>query len=38
MNSDNVIISKYKNDFAKVCTPNSSEEVFVIEKVKKSVA
>ena len=38
MNSDNVIISKYKNDFAKVYTPNSSEEVFVIEKVKNSVA
>ena len=38
MNNDNVIISKCKNDFAKVYAPNSSEEVFVIEKVKNSVA
>ena len=37
MTSDNVIISKYKNVFAKGYTPNSSEEVFVIEKVKNSV-
>ena len=31
---DIVIISKYKNSFAKVYTPNWSEEVFVIKKVK----
>ena len=37
MTSDNVIISKYKNVFTKGYTPNSSEEVFVIEKVKNSV-
>ena len=32
-----VRISKYKNIFAKGCTPNCSEEVFVIKKVKKTV-
>ena len=32
-----VRISKYKNIFAKGYTPNWSEEVFVIEKVKNSV-
>ena len=32
---DIVRISKYKNSFAKDCTPNWSEEVFVIKKVKK---
>ena len=30
-------ISKYKNIFAKVYTPNWSSEVFVIKKVKNSV-
>ena len=34
---DHVIISKYKNIFAKRYTPNCSEEAFVIKKVKKSV-
>ena len=32
-----VRISKYKNIFAKGYTPNCSEEVFVIKKVKKTV-
>ena len=32
---DHVRISKYKNIFAKRYTPNWSEEVFVIKKVKK---
>ena len=32
---DRVRISKYKNIFAKVYTSNYSEEVFVINKVKK---
>ena len=31
---DHVRISKYKNIFAKGYTPNQSEEVFVIKKVK----
>ena len=31
---DHVRISKYKNIFAKGYTPNWSEEVFVIKKVK----
>ena len=31
---DNVKISKYKNIFAKGYTPNWSEEVFVINKIK----
>ena len=34
---DCVIISKYKNIFAKGYTPNWSEEVFVIKKVKNTV-
>ena len=34
---DRVKISKYKNIFAKGCTPNWSEEVFVIKKVKNTV-
>ena len=35
---DAVTISKYKNIFAKGYTPNWSEEVFVIEKVKNTVS
>ena len=35
---DNVRISKYKNIFAKGYTPNWSEEVFVISKIKKITA
>ena len=34
---DHVRISKYKNIFVKGYTPNSSEEVFVIKKVKNTV-
>ena len=34
---DHVIISKYKNIFTKEYTPNWSEEVFVIKKVKNTV-
>ena len=34
---DIVRISKYKNIFAKGYTPNWSEEVFVIKKVKNTV-
>ena len=34
---DHVTISKYKNNFAKGCTLNWSEEVFVIKKVKNTV-
>ena len=34
---DNVRISEHKNVFAKVYTPNWSEEVFVIKKVKNTV-
>ena len=34
---DHVRISKYKNIFAEGCTPNWSEEVFVIKKVKNTV-
>ena len=34
---DHVRISKYKNTFAKGYTPNWSEEVFVIKKVKSTV-
>ena len=29
---DHVRISKYKNIFAKECTPNWSEEIFVVKK------
>ena len=35
--SDHVRISKYKNIFAKGYTPNWSEEVFVINKIKNTV-
>ena len=34
---DHVRVSKYKNIFAKGYTPNCSEEVFVIKKVKNTV-
>ena len=34
---DHIKISKYKNIFAKRYTPNWSEEVFVIKKVKNTV-
>ena len=34
---DNVRISKYKNIFAKGYTPNWSEEVFIIDKIKNTV-
>ena len=34
---DHVRISKYKNTFAKGYTPNWSEEVFIIHKVKNTV-
>ena len=34
---DHVRISKYKNIFAKGTTPNWSEEIFVIKKVKHTV-
>ena len=34
---DHVRISKYKNIFAKRYTPNRSEEVFVIKKVKNTI-
>ena len=34
---DHVRISKYKNIFAKGYTPNWSEEIFVIKKVKNTV-
>ena len=34
---DHVRISKYKKSFAKGYTPNWSEEVFVIKKVKNTV-
>ena len=34
---DHVRIAKYKNIFAKGYTPNWSEEVFVIKKVKNTV-
>ena len=34
---DIVIISKYKTIFTKDCTPNWSEEVFLIKKVKNTV-
>ena len=35
--SDHVRISKYKNIFSKGYTPNWSEEVFVIKKIKNTV-
>ena len=34
---DHVKISKYKNIFAKGCTPNWFEEFFVIKKVKNTL-
>ena len=34
---DRVRISKYKNIFAKRYTPNWSEEVFIVSKIKKTV-
>ena len=34
---DHVRISNYKNIFAKGYTPNSSEEVFIISKIKNTV-
>ena len=34
---DHVRISKYKNIFAKGYTPNQSEEVFVVSKIKNTV-
>ena len=34
---DIVRISKYENIFAKVCTPNWSEEFFVLKKVRNTV-
>ena len=34
---DHVRISKYKNIFARVYTPNWSEEIFVINKIKNTV-
>ena len=36
--SDNIRISKYKNIFAKGYTPNWSEKVFVINKIKNTVS
>ena len=35
---DFIRISKYKNIFGKGCTPNFSEEVFMIKKVLKNCA
>ena len=35
--SDHVRISKYKNIFAKGCTPNWSEEVFTVNNIKNTV-
>ena len=34
---DHVRISNYKNIFAKVYTPNWSEEIFVVKKLKNTV-
>ena len=34
---DHIRISKYKNIFAKGCTPNWSEEIFVIKEIKNTV-
>ena len=34
---DHVRISKYKNIFAKGYTPNWSEEVFVVSKIKNAI-
>ena len=35
--SNDVRISKYKNIFAEDCTPNWSEEVSIIKKIKNTV-
>ena len=35
--ADHVRISKYKNNFAKGCAPNWSEEIFVVKKKKNIV-
>ena len=35
--ADHVTISKYKNIFAKSFTPNWSEEIFFIKKIKNTV-
>ena len=37
LNSDNVRISKYKNNFAKGYIQNWSEEAFVVKNVKNTV-
>ena len=37
INYNFVRISKYKNIFAKGCAGNSSEEVFVVSKIKNTV-
>ena len=34
---DNVRISKYKNIFAKIYTPNWTEEVFVVNEIQNTV-
>ena len=34
---DHIRISKYKNTFPKGCTPNCSEEVFVVRKITNTV-
>ena len=34
---DHVRISKYKNIFAKGYTPNWSEEIFIVEKIKNTI-
>ena len=34
---DHVRISEYKNVFAKGCTPNWNEEIFVVKKIKNTV-
>ena len=34
---DHVRISKYKNNFAKLYTPNWCEEVFIVSKIKNTV-
>ena len=36
--SDNVRVSKYKNIFGKVYTPDWSEEVFVVNKIQNTVS
>ena len=35
--SDHVRISKFKNVFAKGYTPNQSEEIFIVKKIKNTV-